>query len=264
MHNSQPMRQAIAIANAIWELAEGRFENPRTQHQFPRDIESLAICSLEIPVVRLPVLTLQKAANYLCILRSQNTSNEAEIDARSLYGLLHVGPPANVIFLQEDLSPLVANYILAHELGHFMGDVFSVRRLWLVAMPEQKAAIQRMFSWKDFDGGLELSAVIKGLPMRPETITGRGERLTQGTTDREILADLTARELLAPWNIVAPSFQTNQGEMITSLRDKFGLPGRVAIGYYDDLQHCLMPNPNLVDRLFAPLLRSSPENPQKN
>ncbi len=254
MHTTALFQRAKSVAQTTYKFVYDSFENNLLLEQFPRDIELLIIYCLEIPIIRLPNLSLRSSSSYLCKLMKSTVLCDEDVDNRPLYGLLHVGPPSNIIFLRDDLSPRVVNYVLAHEIGHFMSDVFGVRQLWEAAMPDKKIAIQQAFTWQDFDGYLELAAVIKGLPDRPNAITGRGKASTQVTTEREIQADLIARELLAPWEIVSKDFNANKQEMIPLLHQKFGLPSKIAIQYFDDLTRCLVDRPDFVDRLFGKIL----------
>jgi hypothetical protein len=257
MHNTSLFQNALSVTKAIYELADSNLENNDLLDNFPRDIESFILYGLEIPVVRLPGLSLQNSSNYLCVLTNNTTLCEEETDDRPLYGLLHVGPPSNIIFVREGLPPPVVNYVLAHEIGHLIADVFWIHQLWLATMPEKKAAIQSAFNWENLDGDLELAAVIKGLPDRPITITGRGNLIVEGTSEREIQADLIARELLAPWERVSKVFLPNRQEMSILLQEQFGLPKKIAYHYSDDLTECLTNHPDTIDRLFGPLLQGS-------
>lgn len=263
MHNTAQMRRAISGAKAIWDLALERTADGDLYDQFPRDLESPTVYGLEIPIVFLTNLSIRDAANYLCVLEGDVVEVGDEADTRSLYGLLHVGPPTNVIFVRASLPRQVMNYVLAHELGHFMADVFSLRQLWLATMPEQKEAIHQAFTWQNLDAQLELAAVIKGLPSRPKTIAGRGKAMAHSTTEREIQADLIARELLAPWKTVSAVFQPEPQKMIPLLRQQFGLPWRIAVQYFHDLQRCLIRQPDTIDRLFGPLMPSQRHNPRR-
>ena len=224
--------------------------------RFPRQIEDLVSFSFALPIISLPQLSLHSKAEYLCILRGdpelppQNTAN------RELLGLLHVGPPANVIFIKQGLSPQVRNYVIAHELGHYLYDIFITRRLWLNSLPEQAEVIMQAFSWQEVNPWLELYAMLKGLPQRPRTITGRGQNILYATKARELFADTIARELLAPWEQVSELFmQHTRSEVLTHLCEHYGVPVRIAQAYYDELRHTLIPPQDLFDRLFAPVLR---------
>jgi Zn-dependent peptidase ImmA (M78 family) len=252
------MQRVFVVIDALQSLLA---EKPEVRaNSFPRDLERLIIYGLEIPVVTMPDLTLDEAAKYLCILRGKLIQVNEVLD-RKLYGLLHVGPPCNIIFIREGLQPHVRNYVLAHELGHFLIDVFLIRRLWLKTLPEQKIAIERAFMWQEYDAWLDLHALIKGLPPRPGAITARGKQIAPETSEREVQADLFARELMAPWDVVSPLFELNgETDFIRLLHAQFGLPKRVASYYYSDLRRYLKPHPDVIERLFAPLLIS----PEKN
>lgn len=228
-------------ANFVWD-------------DFPRDIERLIGFGLELPIISLPVLTIQSAAEYLCLLHSDSVPHEASQN-RTLYGLLHVGPPFNAIFIRDDLPLQIRHYVLAHELGHFVTDVLSIQQSWHKALTEQEAAVRQAFMWQGFNPHLELTALVKGLPSRPMTITGRGAMLVEEATEREILADLFARELQAPWESVSLLFEQEPRQaFVSALHDQYNLPRQIASSYYEDLRLALTPVPPFLDRLFAPLL----------
>ena len=230
---------------------------------FPRDIESLILYGLQLPVVRLPDLTPQAADSYLCRLCGIGLPATPGENSRDLYGLLHVGPPCNAIFLRAGLAVHIERYVLAHELGHFLADVFLVARLWAASLPQCQEAIRRAFDWQEFDPLLELQAAVKGLPRRPHAILARGSALEADTAQREIQADLIARELLAPWEAVAPLFAPDQRlAFARRLQREFALPLQIGTAYFDELKHHYAPLPDLIDRLFAPFLDTSSDRPE--
>jgi len=79
--------------------------------------------------------------------------------------------------------------------------------------------------------------------------------IAHGTSEREIRADLIAREMLAPWEIVSKIFRPNKQEMSRLLQQQFGLPKKIAAQYSDDLTQCLTNHPDTIDRLFGTLFR---------
>jgi hypothetical protein len=256
VRDSPQMRRVLAITGALYNLLA---ERPAVElNAFPRNIERFIVYGLEIPVKRMLPLTIREATQYLCMLRGEAEPTIAPLADRELYGLLHVGPPCNIIFVRDQLSDQARNYVLAHELSHFLADVFAIQQLWLKTLPEQKDAIQQAFAWQKIDAWLELHAFIKGLPARPKTITGRGQTMFPETVEREIQADLFARELIAPWDAVSPLFQSSNKAGVSSLmQEKFGLPRRIAASYAIDLERYLAPPPNAIEELFSTLLAPS-------
>jgi hypothetical protein len=242
--------RAMAVANIFYKIVEEKFGEKSYQYlRFPRDIEMIVSDSLELPIITQPNLTLHSASLYLCIRRAQQAED------RSLQGLLHVGPPANMILVEEHLSPCIKNYVIAHEIGHYVHDIFMVKQLWLGNLHKQKRAIIAAFSWQKYDPWLELQALLKSLPDRPRPITKRGKGMLQETREREIFANAVALELLAPWHEASTLFRHSpRHEVIKRLREQYGVPARIAEGYYRDLQRTLSPQPDLFDQLFAPLL----------
>ncbi|MFL6215827.1 MAG: ImmA/IrrE family metallo-endopeptidase [Blastocatellia bacterium] len=256
MRDSPPMQRVFSMVAALDELLAGR---PECGIQaLPRDVERLITYGLEIPVKRMLPLTIREAFRYLCMLGGASFQSPIVPAAdRRLYGLLHIGPPCAIIFIQDRLSPQTHNYVLAHELGHFLADIFRVQQLWLRSLPEQKDAIERAFAGRDCDARLELYAFIKGLPSRPKQIMGRGRTLSPETVEREIQADLFARELIAPWDVVSSLVPShNKAQLVTLLYEKFQLPRRIGEGYVEDLWRYVAPQPNAIETLFSPLLAS--------
>jgi len=256
MRDSPQMQRVFSMMAALNGLLA---ERPEVEmNVFPRNIERIIVYGLEIPLRRMLPLTIREAFRYLCILRGNVESAIPRITDRQLYGLLHIGPPCNIIFVRDKLSPQAHNYVLAHELGHFLADVYRIQQLWLRSLPEQKEAIGRAFAWSECDARLELHAYIKGLPPRPQAIISRGQAMNSETVEREIQADLFARELIAPWDVVAPVFQSSDKlKLITLLYEEFGLPRRIAESYSADIERYFFPQPNAIEGLFASLLPSS-------
>ncbi len=249
------MSRIIAVADEIEATLRSRLPVPAVLDRFPRDFVTLASFGLEIPIVRQPNLTIQSARQYLCALRGEAIAHRPNTPDRPLFGLLHVGPPTNLILLSSELPPAVASYVVAHELGHFFADILAVRRTWLAAMPEKRDAILRAFNWESSDGWLELHALIKGVPDRPRAILGRGTAELPETSTRERQADLIARELLAPLQRIAEEFdRSSKDELLKGLHERFGLPRRVAHAYYHDLRSAFAPREDLIGRVFAPLM----------
>jgi hypothetical protein len=254
MRDSPPMQRTFSMMAALRELLA---ERPEAElYTRPRDVERLITYGLEIPIKRMLPLTLREAFRYLCLLRGESLhAPVTSLADRPLYGLLHIGPPCNIIFIRDRLSRQTHNYVLAHELGHFLADVFRVQQLWLRSLPEQKEAIARAFAWRECDARLELVALIKGLPPRPKEIIRRGQALRPETVEREMQADLFARELIAPWDTVAPLMQSrDNAEAVSLLGETFQLPRRMAESYVEDLRRYLAPQPNAIEELFSTLL----------
>lgn len=258
MRNSIYMQRVFSLSDALLSILNEEIKSQILR--FPRDIERIIVCGLEVPVVRKQNLTLHSAYQYLCALRGSGEIFNKKSGDRSLYGLLHIGPPCSMIFIREDLPPHIRNYVLAHELGHFLAEVFLIQQLWMKTLPEQKDSIQRAFSWRKYDGELELRGLLKGLPERPKPIVERGRAYTPETAEREILADLFAREIIAPWDEVSQRFQSNERrDFIAAVSQDFGLPLKIAAYYFDDIQRTFGPKLDLVDRLFSSFLSSAPK-----
>lgn len=252
-----PLRvsRAVLVSEALERKVAQQPGVQEILDRFPRDVVALASYGLEIPVVYRPDLTVRGARRYVRALSGDRRTDGAIIEDRRLYGWLHVGPPSNLILINACLSPAAANYVLAHELAHFFADVLLVRDRWLSTLPAWEEAIKDAFDWRHSDGWLELRAVIRGLPSRPDEIMGRGGAERPGTAEREHQADLIARELLAPWRIVASLYTQHGADGLPFvLQRTFGLPAWVSRDYCDDLCMALSPRRDVIDRLFGPLL----------
>ena len=137
--------------------------------------------------------------------------------------------------------------MLAHELAT-SSPTYSCRRLWLKSLPEQRDAIHRALRMAGIRPLFGDKRTTKGLPDRPQAIMGRGLQLPVRRLTGRYMADLIARELLAPWEKVAAQYVPGDGNrphMIRLLREQYGLPLRIAAYYCSDLQRCLTPKPDL-------------------
>lgn len=253
MYTSSPLARAVLIAEALERTIAQQAGVSDLLDHFPRDVMALASYGLEIPIICRPTLTARSARRYVRALDGDRYSDDVVIEDRRLLGWLHVGPPSNLILIDAGLSPAEANYVLAHELGHFFADVLLVRERWLSSLPMRDDAITAAFDWRRVDGWLELEAVIRGLPPRPDEIMGRGAAERPETAEREHQANLIAREILAPWRVVAPLYaESGDTSLPFVLRRTFGLPPWVVDDYCEDLRRVLAPRRDVVDRLFSP------------
>ncbi|GCF11395.1 hypothetical protein [Dictyobacter arantiisoli] len=250
------------LAHPIWlaHMIEGIIsqepEGEELLKCFPRDIATLAAFGLDIPIISQPNLSVRNAQKFFCALEGKKVpEGESLVQDRRLYGLLHIGPPSNLILFDSNIPSDLANYVIAHEIGHFVADVMIVQQHWLHSFSMHPLAIKKFFSWQCHDEWLEVQGLLKGLPERPHHIMERGRNELSETGRREWLADLIARELLSPWQIIAPHFRQHGPQNFCSLLQKhYGLPYWVAEEYVDVLQQTFFPRHDLVSRLFGPLL----------
>jgi hypothetical protein len=245
--------KAVEIAATLLEIAG---DQQIDSEMFPRNMVEFAVNGMEIPVIYRDRLSIYGVRQYVCALGGQHLEDQdVSHPDRELYGLLHIGPPTNLIMVRRGLLPHIVNFVIAHELGHFLADIYQVQRLWLKAFPERRLEVARAFSWQEYDPRLEMQALVKGLPERPREITRRGNQMEETTVDREILADLIGRELVAPWDQVIKHFRGQKRiEFVNQIHCNFGLPRRIAYGYYDEIRRSFSPRKNFIDTLFAPLL----------
>lgn len=246
-------KQAIATADAMTDILIQKGIDPEV---YPRNLEYFANIGFEIPVIYRSDLTLQSARDYVCALAGNSLRyDQLEQPDRRLFGLLHIGPPTNVILVRAGLLPHIINFVIAHEVGHFVAEIFLLQQLWQRSFPERIEEIVKAFSWHEFDPRLELRALVRGLPERPTEITARGKETQASTIEREILADLIACELIAPWHKVTRiSSKLRYNELVDLLCNQFGLPYKIASDYAEDVLRKTTPRKALVDTLFSPLL----------
>jgi hypothetical protein len=230
--------------------------------EYPRNISQLITLSLDIPVLELKNLTLQTAQEFICILWQAQLPAANTIQDRALLGLLHVGPPSNLILVQAGLPFHIANYVIGHELGHFLADVYRVEKRWLAAMPQFEEEIKRAFTWEYLDAWLDLSGFVKNLPHRPDTITARGSLTKDETTQREVLADLIARELIAPWSVVLNLYKPEYTvkELTLLMHERLGLPQKIGYTYAQELHRYNTPQLDFFDRIFGSFLKEEGSN----
>jgi hypothetical protein len=252
------IKRAITVAQTFLDLVRANDHAKIYCEHFPRNIEPMILYALELPIQYRPQLSLYSAERYICALKQISFAPPAETPDRPLWGMLHVGFPSNLILIKEGLSSSNQNYVLAHEVGHFLTDVFNLRNLWVSTLPEQKNQIMKAFNWQDYDEWIELQAFIKGLPQRPRAIMARGKRALPETAEKELLADLIAREIIAPWDKAVQIYKSvrNRKDFSHLIHKTCGLPEAVAEFYFDDIEQQYMPRRDFFADLFSPLIDS--------
>src|ERR1700730_10174631 len=114
------MAHAAWIARAVKDVMSQEYEGVLLLQRFPRDIAALASYSLDIPIIRQSRLSTNRAHEFFCALRGSDQTNTGMASPdRLLDGLLHIGPPSNLILIREEISYTSANYVIAHEISHF-------------------------------------------------------------------------------------------------------------------------------------------------
>jgi hypothetical protein len=255
---NQFLKRAILIAELFTDALVGMNISSLHLDQFPRDIRRLVRDGLEIPVRTVPELTLHKAYQRMARYGNHETILKQNSPDRHLYGFLNVGSPLTIVFVEQTLSIQTQNFVIAHELGHYLADVYVLQQRWLEALPGKAGNVRKMFSWNSEINDLSLHALIKGLPERPSQIIERGDKMHVETGDREVMADLIGRELIAPWDMVYPLYLENdKHEFMKFMSNSFGLPQNIAARYFSDCENERSPSTDFLDRLFAPILRPS-------
>lgn len=260
-----PIRGAIAVAATIGDLLQDEPQALAAYCHFPRDMAFIATYGLGLPILARPALRLRDSLDYLRLLGAVVGDDEYSLPDRRLFGLLHVGPPMNLILLDAALPARSVSWVLAHELSHFLSDIWRIRSIWERRFTGRADAVRRAFAWHERDDRLDLHAALAGLPSRPATALARcGTRMGE-VAQRESNADLIARELLAPWAdaaklagdlITAGAVGRNHDEpldepLVDALGTTFGLLLRSARHYAWDLRRVALPRPNPIMRLFG-------------
>src|SRR5690349_12395054 len=102
MHMTSQMQRAFTAVRILQELMAEKVDIQQRLNLFPRSMEIVVLYGLEIPIIKIHNLTLRVATEYLCILYDENSYRRNIVD-RPLYGLLHVGTPSNLIFIEKNL-----------------------------------------------------------------------------------------------------------------------------------------------------------------
>lgn len=249
LHNH--FRNAQCVAETFIHLAKTQSMSSSLIDVFPRDMESLVLLTLDVPVEYRQDLTLFDAEQYLCALRDVPYTPGVDAD-RELFGMLCIGFPVTLILVNASLNARVRNYVIAHEVAHFLVDIFTVRKLWFESLHHREYEVSRAFSWSNDSSWIELQAFVNGLPRRAKAITARGTAQRPETHEKEFEADMVARELLFPSEQAIRRFHKlrTKAHFIRCAREEYGLPLQVANAYYDDINLMLAPRPNFFGDLF--------------
>jgi hypothetical protein len=222
------------LAAEFWQDAGGAV--------FPRDPEPLIPLLYQVAVLPIPGLTCQSVRRWAT---AHGLPVPAELDDRPLHGCLLAHREHGYLFLDEGDPPDERRMTVAHELGHYVIEVWEPRRVL------ERAA------------GIEAVAVLDGT--RPPTVTERLAAVLGGASltpyvhlmtreddgrigcariaGAEHAADTFALELLAPRSalraeVVAMSGQPllqRRAKVTALLRERFGLPVLTASAYAKDL-----------------------------
>lgn len=240
-----PIRRAQRCLTSLWQtLAHRPILRTQFEAEFPRPIVTLFLEGFEIPVIPMAPLTHRLASSYLT---PHSTPNPSFMDNTPLWGLLHIGYPYAVVFLSKRLTPAQQRYVLAHEVGHCTADILRIAQQWDLSASKATDLLRTFFFGLNTPSESDaLYAALRSLPSHPASMLN-----SNAYVEREIMADLIARELLAPWETVVPLAQRlDSDSLYTQLTIRFQLPPRYALGYIRDLQLAVSPPQDVISTLF--------------
>lgn len=207
------------LAAAFWRAAGG--EEP-----FPRSLRRpLLHCPFDLTVKELPGLSAQGMGRYLASLGMSWRWNGRD---RPLRACLVAGIGAGLICLNADDPEGERTFSLAHELAHFLRHYWEPRR----------TAVQRLGTWaaEVLDGHRPPTPVERAQALLANVPLGLhvhlmprgpgGEIPTPQVAVAEEEADLLARELLAPTEVVwhEAGSRVDIQAAVRLLLSRFGLP----------------------------------------
>ncbi len=216
----------------VWayELARSFWETVGTDEGFPRELEKAIESAYPVTVQRLENLTLDTMRTWMTSL---GIPVESAPD-RPLCGCLAANRGSAILFVDAGDLADEQRYTLAHELAHFLRDVWrpgqrATRILGetaegivngdRLATPDERIAA----ALEGIDLGMHLHLLQRDIDGRPATAA---------IADAEECADALAFELLAPAvNVAARGHQWNDSELCEHLRVDYGLPRREAARY---------------------------------
>jgi hypothetical protein len=220
----------------VWayDLACGFWRTLGAEEGFPRTFDQ--VWMLPVTVTRLPGLTLSSVRAWLAAV---GVRVEARPD-RALCGCMVAARGSAFVFVDAEDAADEQRYTLAHELAHYLRDVWRprerVERLLGPAGTEVWDG-ERMPTQEE-----RLAAAIEGvdLAVRVQFLTrdGEGRPATASIAMAEESADVLAFELLAPAARLAADGEARwmKEELIERLRGEYGLPRREAMRYAERLR----------------------------
>jgi diadenosine tetraphosphate (Ap4A) HIT family hydrolase len=222
----------------VWahELAADFWTRVGKQVAFPRTLEAAMEAAYPITVKRLAELRLRVIAGWLSQL---GIAIDVGAD-RALCGCLVAVKEHAFVFVDADDDADEQRFTLAHELAHFLRDVWRPRQRAVRLLGEGAAAAfdrDRPPSLDErFVGALE--GIVFGVELHLLPRAADGEPAHSSAWCAEDSADVLAFELLAP---AAHLFQAgadtwSDDQLLDRLQHDYGLPRRAAEEYLERLR----------------------------
>ena len=215
----------------VWayDLACGFWQTLGADERFPRELARLWVYPLTVQ--RLPGLTIASAQAWLATVA-------AGIDLgpdRPLHGCLVCMRGEATVFIDSDDARDEQRYTLAHEIAHFLRDVWRPRqRVERLLGPAADDVCDGVRAQTPEE---RLAAVLDGVPLALHVHLlprdADGEPATVAIADAEDAADVLALELLAPAAHLAQAGADGwtTDALIDRLTRVYGLPCREAVRY---------------------------------
>lgn len=227
----------------VWvrELAD-EFWRAVGPEPFPRRFANVSL-GFRVTVVERPGLSLGVIGAWL----DRRSNVTVPGPDRPVRGCLVALGGYGFAFVEANDPPAERRFTLAHELAHYLRDVWYPRRR---AVARLGPAVAEVLDGKRPATREErLHTVLRGLPAGPVVhLLGRGEDEPPEVHAAEAAADLLAFELLAPAEAIGVS--GDRAELVDRLVRTFGLPPGPAARY----AAVLVPEPIGPDRLLARLI----------
>lgn len=222
---------------SIQRAAEEFWAQVGEQEPFPRLLEPAVLWALPLAVFKLPRLWVKDVQGWLA---ARGVRFRLETGDRPLHACLFAYGGRGCVLLSGDDGPNELRFSLAHEVAHFLMDYNHPRLRAVSRLGPQILEV--------FDGHRpatvqeQVHAILSHVPIGFHTHLmerqGNGVMGCDAASDHEGGADHLALELLAPELEVrrrvarqAGDHQTRAEEAETILRQDFGLPAAVAVGY---------------------------------
>lgn len=220
----------------LWvvEAAASFWREAGEPDRFPRDIRRAIARTSPIAIVSLSRLHVARANEWF---RQQHVSVDISVNDRPLRACLIAQSGSGIILVDGSDSEEEQRFSIAHELSHFLHDYCAPRQ---AAVALQGAAILEVLDGLRPAGINERTVGLLGrAPVRAHVhLMGRWEDVHNpvDVDASESAADTLARELLAPWAVVADDvielgIAHDREAIAAGLIERYGLPMKPAIQY---------------------------------